>query len=63
MPSWFDGLMMMVMMPTLLMMMMMMMMVEMSNLAVLLVDLIVVGCTGDARNARTELADEGNPAK
>ena len=51
------------MMPTLLMMMMMMMMVEMSNLAVLLVDLIVVGCTGDARNARTELADEGNPAK
>ena len=47
------------------MMMMMMMMVGMSksNLAVLLVDLIVVGCTGDARNARTELADEGNSAK
>ena len=43
--------------------MMMMMMVEVSNLAVLLVDLIVVGCTGDARNARTELADEGNSAK
>ena len=45
------------------MMMMMMMMVEVSNLAVLLVDLIVVGCTGDARNARSELADEGNSAK
>ena len=45
------------------MLMMLMMMVEMSNLAVLLVDLIVVGCTGDVRHARTELADEGDPAK
>ena len=33
------------------------------DLAVLLVDLIMVGGTGDAGNARSKLADEGNSAK